>query len=62
MTKLTKRQSRASGAHTPAGLKGQQVQLDESLGCYQPAAANWCYRAGWTRDGVLVVTRFGEIQ
>ena len=61
MTKLTKKQIRAIVAHTPAELKGQQVRLDDILGCYQPASANWCYRAGWTRDGVLVVTQFGEI-
>ena len=39
--KLTKKQIVAIVRHTPAELKGQQVQLDEILGCYQPAAALW---------------------
>ena len=61
MTKLTKKQIRAIVAHTPAELKGQQVQLDDTLGYYQPSNANWSYRAGWTSDGALVVDYFGKI-
>ena len=61
MTKLTKKQIRAIVAHTPAELKGQQVQLDDILSYYQPSNANWSYRAGWTSDGALVVDYFGKI-
>ena len=59
--KLTKKQIDAIRAHTPAELKGQQVSIWETLGTYSKPSANWSYRAGWTRDGVLVVTVFGEV-
>lgn len=61
MTRLTKKQIDAICAHTPEALKGTQVHIWETLGNYMPAGANWSYCAGWTRDGVLVVTRFGEV-
>lgn len=59
--KLSKKQIDLIREHTPAELKGKQVSIWEELGYYSPASANWSYRAGWTRDGVLVLTRFGEV-
>ena len=59
--KLTKKQIDAIRAHTPAELKGKQVSIYDSLGSYSKANTNWSYRAGWTREGVLVVTVFGEV-
>lgn len=58
---LTKKQIETIRRHTPEALKGTQVMICETLGYFQPAGANWSYRAGWTRDGILVVTRFGEV-
>lgn len=60
--KLTKKQIEAIKAHTPEELKGKQVSIWDTLGSYSKANANWSYRAGWTRDGILVVTVFGEVQ
>lgn len=60
--KLTKDQVNAIKAHTPADLKGKQVSIWDELGHYSKPSANWSYRAGWTREGVLVVTVFGEVQ
>ena len=59
--KLTKKQIDAIRAHTPEELKGKQVHFAETLGYFQKSGANWSYIAGWTYDGALVVTRFGEV-
>ena len=58
---LTKKQIDAIRAHTPAEMKGKQASIQDTLGTYSKASANWSYRAGWTREGVLVVTVFGEV-
>ena len=60
--KLAKKQIDLIIAHTPENLKGKQLHIDEYLGSYTKYGANWAYHAGWTRDGVLVVTVFGEVQ
>lgn len=60
--KLTKAQIEEIKKHTRPALKGQQVSIWDDLGYYRKANANWSYRAGWTRDGELVVTVFGEVQ
>lgn len=59
--KLTKKQIDMIRQHTPENLKGKQVTISHTLGYFQPYEANWSYVAGWTYDGLLVVTRFGEI-
>lgn len=62
--KLTKKQIDMIRAHTPPELKGRtdrDVQINETLGLYYRPDWNWCYQAGWKRDGHLVVTRFGEV-
>ncbi len=59
--KLTKKQIDIIRAHTPEELKGTQTTISQTLGYFQPYEANWSYLAGWTYDGVLVVTRFGEV-
>lgn len=59
--KLTKKQIDMIIAHTPKELKGIQLGIQTTLGYFMPASANWCYVAGWTYDGELVVTRFGEV-
>ena len=59
--KLTKKQIDIIRAHTPESLKGSQVTVSQTLGFFQPYEANWSYVAGWTHDGILVVTRFGEV-
>lgn len=59
--KLTKKQIDIIRAHTPDEMKGTQVRIDEYLGSFQKEGANWKYHAGWTREGVLVVTAFGEV-
>ena len=60
--KLTRKQIVAIIQHTPADLKHTQATIAAPLGYFTPSNANWSYRAGWTREGVLVVTRFGEVQ
>jgi hypothetical protein len=59
--KLTKKQIDLIRANTPEALKGTQQHIATRLGSYQPSNANWCYHAGWTKDGVLLVIRFGEV-
>lgn len=59
--KLTKKQIEKIIDHTPTELKGKQVTLFETFGSYSRPGWNWGYRAGWTADGILVVTRFGEV-
>lgn len=59
--KLTKKQIDLIREHTPEELKGKQPGIFQSLGYFMPSGANWSYQAGWTYDGVLVVTRFGQV-
>ena len=59
--KLARKQIDLIRAHTPAELKGKHVSIAQMLGYFQPTEANWSYIAGWTHDGQLVVTRFGEV-
>lgn len=59
--KLTKKQIDLIREKTDRDLVGTQQSIYTELGYYAPANANWSYRAGWTRDGQLVVTRFGEV-
>lgn len=59
--KLTKKQIETIRRNTPEELKGKQAHIVETLGYYTPAGANWSWRAGWTMDGLFVVTRFDEI-
>ena len=59
--KLTKKQVNAIIAHTPRELVGKSVSIAETLGGYSRPDWNWGYRVGWTYDGVLLVTRFGEV-
>lgn len=59
--KLTKKQIDMIREHTPKELKGTQVNISSTLGIFQPFEANWAWVAGWTYDGILVVTRFGEV-
>ena len=64
MSRLTKKQIRQIIDHTPAELKGTtpgSSGIRETLGYYTKEDANWSYVAGWTKEGVLVVMRFGEI-
>lgn len=60
--KLTWKQIIAIKNHTPLELKGKHTTLEETLGRFQPLNSNGIYLAGWTHEGDLVVTRFGEIQ
>lgn len=59
--KLTRKQINEIAQHTPADMVGKQTSIYTVLGYFQKAGANWSYLAGWTYDGLLVVTRFGEI-
>lgn len=62
--KLTKKQIDAIRSHTSKTypeIVGTFPCIEEELGCYTPANANWGYHAGWTTDGDLVVTLFGEV-
>lgn len=59
--KLTKKQIDMIREHTPKELKGKQVCISYTFGTFQPFEANWSWVAGWTHDGILVVTRFGEV-
>lgn len=59
--KLTRKQIEAIRSHTPEELKGKQVRIAETLGTYQKSGTNWSYIVGWTAEGYLVVTRFGEV-
>lgn len=59
--KLTKKQINAIIKNTKKELKGYHASIAEDLGYFRPSSANYIYIAGWTYDGDLVVTRFGEI-
>ena len=58
---LTMKQIKMIIKHTPDALKGTYPTIVESLGYFMKAGANWSYRAGWTADGILVVTVFGQV-
>lgn len=60
--KLTKKQIDTIIENTKKELKGTQQSLHTELGYYTKSCANWSYCAGWTYDGELVVTVFGEVQ
>lgn len=59
---LTLKQIKRIIEHTPEHLKGKFVSIHTVLGIFVPAGANWGYRAGWTADGELVVTVFGQVK
>ena len=59
--KLTKKQIDLIRANTPEALKGTFQSIATPLGDYYLSNANWGYHAGWTKDGVLLVTRFREV-
>lgn len=59
--KLTKKQIEIIREQTKKELKGKQKSICIILGWHTPSQANWSYLAGWTYDGDLVVTRFGEV-
>ena len=60
--KLTWKQIIEIMNHTPANLKHTHATIEDPLGYFTPSNANWSYRAGWTREGVLVGLCFGEVQ
>ena len=59
--KLTKKQIEIIRENTKKELKGTQKSICRTLGYFQPTNANWSWVAGWTYEGDLVVTRFGEV-
>ena len=59
--KLTKKQIEIIRENTKQELKGTQKSICRTLGYYQPSGVNWSWVAGWTYEGDLVVTRFGEV-
>ena len=59
--KLTKKQIEIIREQTKKELKGTHQSICTTLGWYTPSQANWSYIVGWTYDGDLVVTRFGEV-
>lgn len=59
---LTKKQIDIIISKTKKSLKGYHASLATTLGYFHPVGANWSYHAGWTYEGDLVVTVFGEIQ
>lgn len=60
--KLTKKQIDIIIRHTKKSLKGKYASISTTLGYYTPSGANWSYVAGWTYDGYLVVTVFGQVK
>lgn len=59
---LTKKQIDIIIKKTKKSLKGKQFSIMTTLGYFMPYGANWSYHAGWTYDGDLVVTVFGQVQ
>ena len=59
---LTLKQIKRIIEHTPEHLKGKFVSIHTELGSFVPSECNWGYRAGWTADGELVVTVFGQVK
>ena len=62
ISRLSKRQIDAIIRRTPESLKGTFHGFEEILGYYSKADTNWAYIAGWTKDGDLVVTVFGQVR
>lgn len=60
--KLTKKQIEIIINHTPKELKGTFPVIHCELGYYMKSDANWSYHAGYTADGFLVVTVYGQVQ
>lgn len=60
--KLTYKQIEIIIKNTKKELKHKQISINEILGTYTKAGANWSYKAGYTANGDLVVTVFGEVQ
>ena len=60
--KLTKKQIQIIIDQTPDELRGTFCDVYPVLGYFSHVETNWGYKAGYTRDGVLVVTVFGQIQ
>lgn len=58
---LTKKQIEFIRKQTKEELKGKQKSICVTLGYFHPSNANWAWVAGWTYEGDLVVTRFGEV-
>lgn len=59
--KLTKKQIDVIIENTKKELKGTSKSIYTELGYFRRCDANWSYVAGWTYNGDLVVTRFGEV-
>ena len=59
--RLTRKQINLIVAQIPEELRGTQAHITTAFGAYSPSNANWSYVAGWTNNGDLVVTRFGEV-
>ena len=59
---LTKKQINLIIENTKKELKGTQKSITKILGYFQKSGANWAYNAGWTNDGDLVVTVFGQVE
>jgi len=59
---LTKKQVDLVIKNTKPELKGTQVTIAQSLGYYMKSQANWSYQVGWTYEGDLVCTVFGEVR
>lgn len=60
--KLTKKQIDIIIKNTKPELKGTFPVIVETLGYYTKSECNWSYRAGFTSEGFLVVTVFGEVR
>lgn len=58
---MTLKEIKKISAHTREELIGTFQTIDQELGYFMRSEANWSYRCGWTRDGDLVVTVFGEV-
>ena len=61
INRLTLSQIKIIVKRTPKELEGRQIHFVEELGYFVRRNANWTYVAGWTDEGLLVVTRFGSI-
>ena len=59
---LTKKQIDIIIQSTKPELKGQYATIHTVLGYFRRSGCNWCYRAGYTANGDLVVTVFGTVQ
>ena len=59
---LTKKQIDLIIENTKKEIKGTHQSIYITLGFFTKAGANWSYHAGWTYEGDLVVTVFGEVK